>query len=265
MNRALMPACLLLLPCLAPAQNRPPKQPVPEIVRPEVPHRDIKVDGNGFTLPEGEVTVTELIDAAARFLGRNILWNSQELQAVGGDSSFYLQKTTAVDAVGCEELLYSMLFTKGLAVLPVDEPRGFYEVVALNGPRGREVSSRATSRSVAAVLRRPNFKQYVLVTVPLQHVNAQVASAALRPFFAGSNNQGGASLTLGNVGNNSSILLMGFGDQVAAAIAMLQECDTPQPPNPQTQPVQEQLQSLAEQVAKLQAQVRELAQGKSGN
>lgn len=260
MRRALLPACLLLLPCVLPAQNRRGQQPAaPEIARPDVPHRDIKVDANGFTLPEGEVTVSELIDAAARYLGRNILWSSQELQAVGGDSSFYLQKQIAVDAIGCEELLYSLLLTKGLTVVPIDEQRGFFEVIAVYGPRSREIQSHAVSRTAEAVLRRPNFKEYVLVSVPLQHINAQMATNALRPFFM-ANNQGNTSMTVGNLGNAGSILLMGFGHQVAAAIKMLQECDTPQPPDAQDQAVQTQLQSLAEQLARLQAKVQQLEQ-----
>lgn len=261
MRIALLPVCLLLLPCLAPAQNprpRQPAQPVPEIVRPEVPRRDIKVDGNGFTLPDGEITVSELIDATARFLGRNILWNSQELQAVGGDSSFYLQKQVVVDALGCEELLYSMLYTKGLAVLPVDERRGFFEVIALNGPRGREVYSRAASRTAEQVLRRPGFREFCTVTVPLQHINSQVACNSLRQFFQGMGGSNQGMLVIGTAGGNRSLLLMGFGDQIAGALRLLQECDTPQQADPAAQPLQEQLQGLTAAMAKLQERVQEL-------
>lgn len=266
MRLALLPAVLLLLPCLAPAQNRRPPQPPPaEIERPDAPRRDIKTDGNGFTLPDGEIALSELIDAAARFLGRNILWSGRELQAAGGDSSFYLQKQIVVDALGCEELLYSMLFTKGLVVLPVDERRGFYEVIAMNGPRAREVYTRAPARAVEQVLRRPGFREYCTVTVPLEHINSQLASNSLRQFYQGMSGNQTGTLVIGTSGSNRSLLLMGFGDQIASALRLLKDCDVPQQPDPATQPLQEQLQGLTAALAQLQQRVQELEKKVAGH
>ena len=252
MKSTLLLAALSCVPFTAPAQEK---------TAPAASTTGIHADGVTFTLPEGKVGIEELIDAAARFLGRNILTNPAELAGAGQGSSFVLHKPVAVDAAGCEELLYNLLYTKGFAVVPIDPDKGFYEVVAMAGPRGRELTSRPTKRSAEAVLRRPDFKEYVLVAVPLQHINATIATNALRPFFAsGGGGMAGSSLTLGNVGNNTSILLQGFGDQVAAAIRLLQECDKSAPVEPPA--LQERVAALEATVARLQAQLEALQKGR---
>jgi len=253
-------ACLL--PALLSAQNpaRPAQAqaaPAAKAAEPAAPRRPLKSDGNGFTLPEGEVTIDELIDGAAKYLGRNLLYSSQELAAGGNSVSWTFQKQLTVDALGCEEVLYGLLYQKGFAVLPIDVDKQIYEVVFMGGQRGREVVNRAPWRTPEEILKRPGFKEMVVTSLPLQHINATVATNALRPFFSNAAGpQGGSSLALGNVGNNSAILLMGFRDQVAAAIRMLRECDTP----PKEMPVDAAtaLAELQSQVKQLQAQVAEL-------
>ena len=74
------------------------------------------------------------------------------------------------------------------------------------------------------VLRRPNLKMVVVTSVTLEHTQVQVATNSLRPFFASSGQAGGA-MTIGNVGSNQAMLLMGFADQVAAAIRLVRLAD----------------------------------------
>lgn len=223
--------------------------PVPPQEDPKAqPPRARAVPGQGFVLEAGDIAVEELIDQAARFLNRNVLYNPAELAAAGGRAGIRLQKRIELDALGCEELLASLLYVNGFAVIPLDADKGFYEVVAIHGPRGREVVSRPIAMDPDQVLRRPQLKMVVVTTVQLRHINAVIATNALRPFFS-SGNQPPGSLTIGNVGNQASIVLLGFADQVAAAIRLLRECDRPEAePKP----------DLEQRLAILEQQVRAL-------
>jgi hypothetical protein len=243
---------VLLLPASAGAQERKTEVPARD-----VPHKPIEVTGNGFTLPEGEITTEELIEAAARFLNRNLLWNAPEINQ--NNSSFYFQRPLTLDALGCEEVLYSLLYQKGFAVLPLDADKQIFEVISLSGPRGREVATRAPWRTPDEIMKRPSFKEYVVTTLPLQHINATIATNALRPFFASTGGQGTGSLVIGNVGNNTAMLLQGFRDQIAAAIRILRECDTPQKERDlESYQLGQAVQTMQATVTELQAQTKRL-------
>jgi hypothetical protein len=97
----------------------------------------------------------------------------------------------------------------------------------MQGQRAREISAGASYVELAKILERPALKRQVITTLSLQHINAQAANNALRPFFAG---MGGASmgLSIGTVGDPQSLLLQGFQDQVAQAIRVVQLADVPQ-------------------------------------
>lgn len=260
--------CLSVLPVLflafdltaqEPPAPRPPKAAVATAPAPAATsHAAIEI-GNGFVLPEGEVTIEELIGATARFLNRNLLINEQEL-AGARNSSFFFQRRLTLDALGCEEVVYNLLYQKGFAVVPLDPARQIFEVLSMNGPRAREIANRASWTTPDDVLKRPNLKEMVLTTVPLQHINATIATNALRPFFASTGAPGGSgSLTLGNVGNNSSMLLQGFRDQVAGAIRMLRQVDTPlQERDPEAFQMGQTLKNQENAITELQAQVKRL-------
>jgi hypothetical protein len=213
------------------------------------------VAGHGFVLEAGDLTLEELIDAAAQFLNRNILTTPQETLAGGKSVTIHLQNRMELDANGCEEMLCTLLYSRGLALTVLDPGRNLYEVINMAGPRGKEIATRAVWMTPEEVLRRPTLRMPVLTTVELQHINAPVAVNALRPFF-GQAGSSGTSLQLGNVGNNAALLLQGFADQVAAAIRLLRECDKPPPPNQapelvtRIQQLEQQIQSLQQQLAK---------------
>lgn len=181
-----------------------------------------------FVLEAGELKIAELLDKSAAYLHWNILWNEQELTAMAAGGSIYkLQQRTETDAAGCEELLASLLSQKGFALVPIDPDRHVHDVVSMNGPRAREVMNHAPTRTPDQVLARPNLRMPVLTVVELRHINATVATNALRQFFASTGSPNSNSLTLGNAGNNTAILLTGFQDQVAAAVRLLQSVDLP--------------------------------------
>lgn len=245
-----------------------------------------------FVFEAGTVELRALVDRCAAYLQRNILIDPIELQSTpaaqgtargkggqGADAgttlAFELQLPVVTDRDGCEEMLYSLLWSKGLTMVPLDEAKGVYEVLSMHGQRARELLQRAVSRTPAEVLARPRLRQWVLVAMNLKHINATIASNSLRPFFA----TGGqaSQLSIGNAGNSSTLLLCGPQDAVVGAISLLQAADVVQADvftEQQTRTEQlakqtaelaarlEQLELLRQRTATLEKKVTELSTGK---
>lgn len=180
-----------------------------------------------FVLEAGEHRTSDLVDKVAQFLGRNILFcevETTQCGPAGGDVR--LQQRVEVDAAGAEELLCHLLYIRGLAVVAIDETKGMYEVIAMSGARGREVTMRAPMRSIEEVLARPQLRMMVLTALTLKNINANIATNAMRPFFAQTGGNGGASsVTFGTAGSENGLLIAGFQDQVAAMVRMVQTLD----------------------------------------
>lgn len=230
---ALAFALLIALPACVAQQGakEPPKEP--------------------FRLAAGDVQIPALIDQCAAYLQVNILSSPNELQT-GQPMSVKLQQSVTTDRDGCEELLTSLLYRSGLGLMWLDDKGAMMEVVNLMGPRSRELWGRTQERSVEAVMARPNLKLPVTVAVPLEHINATIATNALRPFFASVGSVPG-SLTIGNVGNNKSLLMSGMQDQVVQAIRLVQKCDQPGSYEGQGMPMPDM-----DRVGKLEARVKAL-------
>jgi hypothetical protein len=179
---------------------------------------------NTFVLDVGSHAIPELVDRVAAFVDCNILYNAAELE---GNGKIRTTRRTEVDKKGCWELFGSLLYHKGLAIVTLDEARGFHEVISMHGPRAREIANGAMFVDHTKVEAYANLKATpILTSVPLKNINATIATNALRPFFASTGApSGGGSLTLGNVGNNSDMLLQGYGPQVAAACRLLRLVD----------------------------------------
>lgn len=224
---AAIPACVAQQPA-----KEPPKEP--------------------FHLAAGDVQIPALIDQCAAYLQVNILSSPSELQT-GQPMSVKLQQPVTTDRDGCEELLASLLYRSGLGLMWLDEKGSMLEVVNMMGPRGRELWSRTQERSVETVMARPNLKLTVTVAMPLEHINATIATNALRPFFASAGAMPHGSLTIGNVGNNKSLLISGMQDQVVQAIRLVKKCDQPGSYEGQGMPLPDM-----DRVGKLEARVKAL-------
>jgi hypothetical protein len=214
-----------------------------------------------FVLAAGEVSINDLIDRCAAFLDYNILVSPQELAACVGSGGVKLQKAVETDRDGCEELLANLLYRNGLVLTVLDEKLGMLEIIHASGPRGREIQTRALMRTPAQVLARPRLKVPVMTTVPLEFINATIATNALRPFFASTGGAGPASsLTLGNVGNSRALLLSGMQDQVAHAVNLIRACDVETVANDGTagRTIQDQVRSLEQRVAAIEEKLAAL-------
>jgi hypothetical protein len=171
--------------------------------------------GGPFVLDAGDIKLAELVDRCAAYLQWNILSSPQELASCPSQE-VHTQVRISVDRDGCQELLTSMLTRSAFVLTVLDEPK-----------RNREIVSRAVRRTPDEVLARPTLRVPVTTVLELKHTNATIAVNALRPFFASAGGQ--SMLTVGNLGNSTSVLLSGLQDQVATAIGMVRAGDVPAP------------------------------------
>jgi general secretion pathway protein D len=124
----------------------------------------------------------------------------------------------------------TMLYIKGFALLPRGTgDQELLEIVSMNGSRARDVNSSARYVPLDSIDQyRGQTGVPIMTTIQLKNINANIAQNALRPFFAQAGAAGGAaSLLFGTAGNNSSLLLQGFGPQVYDAVKLLQLVDQP--------------------------------------
>ncbi len=175
----------------------------------------------------------EFIKWTERTTGKRFVFNETELAAVGTGSRISFIGTLRLKKDRFRDDFFSffqtMLYIKGFALVPRGEgDLELLEIVNMGGPRGREITNGAR------YVKPEDLRQYasqtgvpILTTVPLKHINATVATNALRPFFGAGAAPTGGSLALGNVGNNTAILLQGFGPQVYAAVELLNLVDQP--------------------------------------
>ncbi|MFY9342340.1 MAG: hypothetical protein WAT39_07615, partial [Planctomycetota bacterium] len=175
----------------------------------------------GLTLPAGEFTVVDLIDAVAGYLCRNYLYDASELAEVRG---FSLQRAIALDALGSEEMLYALLAARNLAALPIDEWRGVYQVVALTPERRTAPIATVPWRTPEEILRRPRLRELVLTSVVLAHADANQLANGLRAQFSFQGTWQPGMPTAVATGANT-LLLHGYREQVAATLLFLQLVD----------------------------------------
>jgi general secretion pathway protein D len=189
-----------------------------------------------FSMNESNgMELTEFIKWAEQVTGKRFTWSSQDINnaAPSGNTVSFLG-TFRIKRERLKEdfdsFFQTMLYIKGFAVVPRGEgDLEMFEIVSMGGQRAREVTNGAryvTPDELPAYRNKTGVP--ILTTVPLKNINATIATNALRPFFATTGAPtGGGTLTLGNVGNNSAMLLQGFGPQVYAAVELLKLVDLP--------------------------------------
>jgi hypothetical protein len=208
--------------------------------------------GATFRIEAGVEQLPELVRRAAAFLGRNVMWT-----LAGTDPSqleIEITQPLELDARTCEDVISGFLFRCNHAIVPLNEEEGIYEVISLVGPRRGEVAARAVQRTPEEVIARPNLYVCVTTNVELQHVDARIATQALRPFFS-QVSSAAVGLMVGNTGSDRSLLLQGLSAQVAQAIRLLRDIDRP-PPQPAQQ--DSELARLAATLDELAARIARL-------
>lgn len=224
------------------ADLRPVTRPAPEGV---------------FEFAAGKYSVGELVDTTAKHLGVNILCNDNELALAG---SLELQTTVRLQGDEIEDFVGDLLWSRGLTMIPRNPSAGTYEVLSLQGPRAREVLAAAVPRTPEEILARPHARTPVATVFELRHLNAVVATNALRPFFAQMGQSPGSNLTIGTAGNPQVLLLSGLQSEVAQALQALLKVDVP-PPDAQGLPMasaKERIDELEQLVAAMQKRLEAL-------
>jgi hypothetical protein len=235
---------MLLLAATAAAQ-----QP---LVGASTQHGPIVATKDGLTLPAGEFTVADLIDAVAGYLCRNYLYDHADVEKVPG---FTLQRRIGLDALGSEELLYALLAARNLTALPVDELRGVFQIVSLSPERRSTPIATVPWRTPEEVLRRPRLRELVLTAVVLHHADATQLANGLRAQFSFQGMWQPGMPTAAASGPHT-LLLHGYRDQVAATIQMVQLVDRETgEAQPDHDPVLARLDALERELATLRAEL----------
>ena len=215
-------AAILLL--LAPATSQSVEVLLPGTQR----HGDVVAGPHGLTLPAGEFTIAEMLDAAAGYLCRNFVYDASE---VIGCEPFRLQRSLSLDALGTEEVLHALLSARNLAMLPLDPTRGLYYVVPLDSEPRSEPMAQIMWRRPADLLARPHLRELTMTAVHVDHLDARLLANALRNHFAMQRTWRPGSPTVTCAGPQS-LLLHGYGDQLAQIITALRELDRQAAPRP---------------------------------
>ncbi len=213
---------------------------------------------DGLTLPTGEFTVAELIEAVAVYLCRNYLYDQD---VVAGARGFALQRPIALDALGSEEMLFALLAARSLAAVPLDELRGVWQIVALGGNPQRPGPIVVTPwRSPEEILRRPRLRELVMTAVDLRHADAQQLANALRAHFAMQGNWQPGVMTA-CAAERHTLLLHGYRDQIAQMIPLVQQIDKLSSDQPVPDAMQQRLDALERELAALRDELKSKAPG----
>lgn len=208
---------------------------------------------DGLSLPAGEFTVADLIDATSRYLCRNYLHDDGAIAVL---APFTLQRPLALDALGAEEVLYALLASRDLLVLPLDELRGMFAIVPLVGRDRPLPMTSVPMRTPDEILRRPRLHELVTTVVTLRAAEAPALANALSVQFTLQSGRA-ASQTTAAALDARTLLLHGFRDQLAEVLAVLRQLDRHAEAAATPADVLQRLDALEREVAALR---RELAE-----
>jgi hypothetical protein len=221
-----------------------------------VRHGDIVTNQRGLTLPAGEFTIGEMVDAVANYLCRNYLYDATLLNQ---RDSFVLQRALTLDALGSEEVLYALLASRNLVSLPLDEGRGVFQIVPLDQAHGAHPMATIPWRRPQDLILRPHFREIVMTAITLHHLDAQQISTTLRSHFSMLRTwQPGAPMV--TLFGKQSLLLHGYADQLTQVLAALRELDRMAAPVKQPEPASNadlllRLEALEQEVRELRRQL----------
>lgn len=205
---------------------------------------------DGLVLPAGEFSVAHLIEATARYLCRNYLYDEASIADLRG---FVLQRAIALDACGAEEILYSLLTTRAHVVLPVDEHRGLFAIVPVGANAPPLPITSVPMRSRAEILQRPQLHELVTTTLDLPLGDAPRLAAALEAFFVLGDGMGPIRPRAAAAGPHT-LFLFGFRDQLVDVVQLVRQLERQFEPTPAPNLLQ-RLDALEREVVALRAEL----------
>lgn len=211
--------------------------------------QDAKGPSKKLILEAGTHPIGDLITKSALALGRTYLVGKGELESAA-QPDVRIQQRLELDERGIEEVVGQLLHTAGFVMTIVDSTRGIYEWIAIQGPQSGEIQARAPRFTPDEIAARPTLKMWVTTVVPMKHAEPGVVVNGLRPLLA--NGRGPTGLVLGTLGQQRSLMVGGFVDQIAKVLQTVREVD--QPPAQVAPTVVERLVRLEQRVTALEAQ-----------
>ena len=213
-------------------QGQSPQGPAPRLVV------DTATDTIAFSMNEANgMELTEFIAWAKEVTGKRFVYSAGDLATAAqgqGSNTISFLGTFRIKRSRFQEDFFSffqtMLYIKSLALVPRGEgDLELLEIVSMSGARGREVTAGARYVPLEDIATyRYQAGVPILTTYQLKHINAQVVTTALRPFYAAAGSpQGGGSLNVNPIGNSSAMLMQGYGPQVYALVEILKLVDVP--------------------------------------
>jgi len=207
-----------------------------------------------FVLEAGTYPLKEFLLKCASHLGWNLLLDGTDFQ--NPMNTIDIQKTIRVDTKGCQEVMTTLALVRDFAIVPVDVSKNMYQAIFVRGPRRPTISTSASFMSPLEVKQHARAALPVVTVVRLKHISATKATNTVRPFFAGAG-AGAASIQIGNAGDDESVLLAGFSNQVAQAMRLFEEVDQPSQQPPSTRAL-ERLAVVEKQLADVQKRLARL-------
>ncbi|MFK7740434.1 MAG: hypothetical protein AB8H80_08920 [Planctomycetota bacterium] len=220
-------------------------------------HGDIVTSARGLTLPRGEFTIGEMLDAAAAYLCRNFVYDPGE---IADRQPFRLQRSLSLDAIGTEDVLHALLASRSLVALPLDATRGMWMVLPLDSETAARPMAMVPWRRPSDILARPNLRELVMTAVRLQHLDVRQMETALRSHFAMQRTWRPGAPTVSQAGPHT-LVLQGYGDQLAQILSNLQALDeqaSPPAAAPAPAPSSKLVDGLMQRIERLEQQVEEL-------
>ena len=206
---------------------------------------------DGLVLPAGEFSVAQLIEATARYLCRNYLYDEAGVADLTG---FVLQRAVALDACGAEEMLYALLATREHIVLPVDEYRGLFAIVPIGANAPPLPLTSIPMRSRNEILQRPRLHELVTTTLELPFGDAPRLAEALEAFFVLAGSRSSLRPRAAAAGPHT-LFLFGFRDQLADVVQLVRQLERQVEPTAPPSLLQ-RLDALEREVVALRAELQ---------
>ena len=165
-----------------------------------------------FTLPAGEHGLSELLNLLGQIRKCEIGCAAADLDAVD-KQKVLLQRELQLSDAEFEDVVTSLLFYRGLVVVPGDRPGHQQAIAMLDKARLQEA---AAPRTTAEILLRPNRIEFATTILPTDPSQLELRLNMLRPFFAATGRPNPWAMTVGKA--EGGIQLTGSTEQLVSAL-----------------------------------------------
>jgi hypothetical protein len=167
-----------------------------------------------FALPAGRHGVDELIGLLGQIRKTAICCERDELERATGP--VMLQRELRLDGDAFDDVVTTLLFHRGLMVVPAKAPGG-QQVIAMD----ERLRDTAIARTPAEILARPGRLEFVTTSVPPSGLPVMQRAMVLRPLFGMDRTPWAMRIGV----DGQQVTLTGSSEQVAFALRVLQLVD----------------------------------------